>query len=81
MVVTSQIESCLYSKLDGCSSHSLSNLDDSFVRSSLILVVLLDLLMLCNAPFFQCPCSLFFFSTTLFFGLVSWYFLVHQRDT
>jgi hypothetical protein len=53
LYVRSQIESCPYSNLDGCSSRSLLNLDDYSVQSSFILVVLLDLLVLCNAHFFS----------------------------
>ncbi len=43
--VTTQIKSCPYSNLDGSSSHSLLNLDDSAVWSLLNLVILLDLLI------------------------------------
>ncbi len=60
----SQIKSFPYSNLDGNSSHSLSNLDDSYVQPSLILVGHPNVKMdrqketFCIFPFiFGCPNS------------------------
>ncbi len=74
--VTSQIKSGPNLNFDG-SSASLSILDDSpTVRSSLIPVVLSDLLVLYRAFFYCCPCASIFFHSYLSLRIGKFVFVV-----